>query len=422
MSTTQPAKGRPDITPVMVVSLISALSAVYLISQFLRNSVGVIAPDLEREFALSAESLSALSGVFFFSFALAQIPLGVIIDRYGPRAAMLGSLVLAAGGCVMFAMAEEVWALIAARVLMGLGCSSFFMGPLTIYARWFSPERFSTLTGIQLGLGTLGTLIATAPLAYSVDLVGWRGTFLLVAGLAVVIGAVAALVIRDDPPGAPMRVVAAVSLTSAIAGVAAVWKVPGVFRLLAMHCVGYSAFATLIGLWGGPYLSDVYGYGLTERGNILLLMAIGQVVGLFIWGPLDRFFGGPKVPVITGALATAALLGVFALAGTFPAWALGPAFAAFGFISAYTPVLTAHGRLLFPPDMVGRGITFLNIGTIGGVFLQQMLTGFVVSWLSVGETVRPVSAYSGVFAFVGMSIVLALVFYVRAPAVTHGRK
>ena len=414
-NTAAPADTRTAVSMTMAVTLVGALAAVYFISQFLRNSVGVIAPDLERELGLGSESLGLLSSVFFFSFALVQIPIGILIDRYGPKAVMLGSLVLAALGSVVFSYSGSMGGLIAARILMGLGCSSFFMCPLTIFARWFAKDRFSTLVGIQLGLGSLGTLFATAPMAFSVGLIGWRGTFLVFAVVIVAIGFLAAAVVRNDPPGTPARTDAPASLGTAIAGLRDVWAVPGVFRLLRMHFVSYSAFATIAGLWGGPYLTDVYGHDLQQRGFYLLLMAIGQVAGVFAWGPMDRRFGGPKKPAIAGALLTIVTLAGFAAIGKFPEWALGPAFALFGFVCAFTPLITGHGRHLFPPELVGRGITFLNIGTMGGVFLQQSFTGFVVAWITGNSAVRPIAAYSGVFLCVAGALLVALVFYLRAP-------
>ncbi|MCB1479564.1 MAG: MFS transporter [Tepidamorphaceae bacterium] len=397
------------------VLLVGALAAVYFISQFLRNSIGVIAPNLEAELGLGSESLGLLSSVFFFSFALAQIPIGILIDRFGPRAVMLGSLTLAALGSVVFSYAGGMGGLILARVLMGLGCSSFFMCPLTIFTRWFARDRFSTLVGIQLGLGSLGTLFATAPMAFSVGLVGWRDTFVIFAAIIVAIGFVAAAIIRDDPPGTPTPVVAPATLGSAIAGLRDVWVTPGVFRLLGMHFFSYSAFATIAGLWGGPYLTDVYGHDLQERGFYLLLMAAGQVIGVLFWGPMDRWFGGPKKPAIVAALLTVATLVGFAIAGRMPEWILGPAFAWFGFICAFTPLVTGHGRHLFPPELIGRGITFLNIGTMGGVFLLQLFTGLVVAWITGEAGVRPLAAYSGVFLCVAGALFVAVVFYLRAP-------
>ncbi len=147
--------------------LIAALVAIYAISQFLRNSIGVIAPDLARELDLSATDLGLLSSVFFFSFAAAQIPVGIAIDRYGPKRTMIGTGLLAILGTVLFALAPSPGTLILSRALMGLGCSTFFMGPLAIYAQRFPPERFGVLTSIQMGFANVGTLAATAPLAAS---------------------------------------------------------------------------------------------------------------------------------------------------------------------------------------------------------------------------------------------------------------
>ncbi|MFN0264676.1 MFS transporter [Tepidamorphus sp. 3E244] len=403
------------VTAGMVASLVGALAAVYFVSQFLRNSIGVIAPDLERELGIGPESLGLLSSVFFFGFALIQIPLGVLIDRYGPKEVMLGSLLLASIGCVVFAMSETMTGLVLARVLMGLGCSSFFMGPLTIFARWFARNRFSTLVGVQLGLGSLGTLFATAPLAFGADTIGWRSSFVVVAVATLAIGLVAAIIVRNDPPGTQKPPAKPASLGSAVAGLKDVLAVPGVYRLLAMHFVSYSTFATVAGLWGGPYLADIYGHDLQQRGFYLFLLAAGQIAGLFIWGPLDRLFGGPKKPAIVGALMAIGMLLFLALSGPLPAWALGPALAVFGFSCAFTPLVTSHGRLLFPAELVGRGITFLNIGTMGGVFLQQFFTGFIVAAIAGDAASRPFAAYSSVFLCVAGALGLALVFYLRAP-------
>ena len=128
MSSSQSASTRAE----PVVALIAGLVAIYGVSQFLRNSVGVIASDLGRELDLSAGEIGLLSSTFFFSFAAAQIPVGIAIDRYGPKRTMLATAALAVAGTLLFAAAPSASVLILARVLMGLGCSTFFMAPLAI--------------------------------------------------------------------------------------------------------------------------------------------------------------------------------------------------------------------------------------------------------------------------------------------------
>ena len=137
----RPSLARP--APRRLSFLVAALVSIYAISQFLRNSIGVIANDLARELDLSATQTGLLSSAFFFSFAAVQIPIGILIDRYGPKRTMLATAVLTVLGTILFALASSASVLIAARVLMGLGCSTFFMAPLVIYARRFPPERFA---------------------------------------------------------------------------------------------------------------------------------------------------------------------------------------------------------------------------------------------------------------------------------------
>jgi MFS family permease len=164
--------------------LVAVLSTAQLVSQFLRSAVSVIGPDLVTELNISAAGLALLSSSFFLAFALAQVPVGMLIDRFGPRVTMLWSTVLAVAGCVVFALGPDLNSLVFGRVLMALGCSSFYVAPLAIYSRWFKPKYFSTVTGIQLGLSGLGLLAATTPLAFAAATIGWRTSFIIVAVLA----------------------------------------------------------------------------------------------------------------------------------------------------------------------------------------------------------------------------------------------
>ena len=135
-----------------------------------------------------AAQIGLLSSIYFLCFAAAQLPLGVALDRFGPRLCMLVSLAVTVLGCIVFALAHSASGLVLGRALLGLGTASFLMAPMALYARWFPPERFSTLAGIQLGVGSLGALFATAPLAHATASFGWRATFLGVGAASIAIG------------------------------------------------------------------------------------------------------------------------------------------------------------------------------------------------------------------------------------------
>ncbi|MBA1155790.1 MFS transporter [Microvirga mediterraneensis] len=390
--------------------LIAVLAALYAVSQFLRNSIGVIANDLARELHLTATQTGLLSSAFFFAFAAVQIPIGILIDRYGPKRVMLATAVLTVAGTILFALAPSASLLIAARALMGLGCSTFFMAPLVIYARRFPPQRFAGLTSLQMGLANTGTLAATAPLAASAAAFGWRASFLAVAVLTIIIWFAILWIVPKDPHAERPKE----TWSDAFRGVAAALKVPSFWPVFFMHLTTYGCFASVIGLWGGPWLSDVHGADLAMRGNILLLGATAQICGMLLWGAMDRFWGSYKKPVLIGSTATILLLLLLVLA-PLDRTAVTFWFPLFGLCVAYTPILTSHGKSLFPSTLTGRGITLMNIGTMGGAFLSQSVTGMLIDLMGRSDQglYRP-EGYRLVFAALAGWLLLSLAFYVKA--------
>ena len=392
------------------ILLVGTLAAIYLVSQFLRNSVGVIAPDLAREIGLNAAEIGLLSSAFFFSFAAAQIPLGIALDRYGPKRCMLLCAVVAFLGTLAFAVATTPAGLVTARVLMGLGSSCYLMAPLALYAKRFPPERFTLLAGIQIGIGTVGTLFVTAPLAWASAAIGWRATFLVVAGFVVACAILVALVVREDSADRT-DIGKRETLRESLRGVLEVTRMPSFWPVFLMNVVAYSSYVLIVGLWGGPFLSDVYGYGLTARGDLLMLPAISHIIGVVVWGHVERYFGTYKPLVLAGALATAAALGLLAALGKPEPRTLAIWLTVFGCLPAFIPVLIAHGRSFLPPHLIGRGMTLFNIGTMGGTFVVQLVSGALIELFPAQAGVYPLDAYRLVFAAQAAAIMVASAAY-----------
>jgi MFS family permease len=404
------------------VVLVGSLLSIYIVSQFLRNSVGVIAPNLAAELGLSPAEIGTLSSAFFLAFAAAQLPLGMALDRFGPRRCLVVCAGITVVGAVLFASAPSPGVLILARALLGLGASASLMAPLAIFARRFPADRFATLAGLQVGLGTTGTLIATAPLAFSAATIGWRASFLLVAAVTALIALVLAVVVKDDDAAAPHG--RREAFGESLAGILTVFRTPSIGRLFVMNMAVYSSFVLLVGLWGGPYLTHVYGYGLEERGSFLVIPVLAQIVGSLLWGPTDRFAGGYKLPVLLGAGSTAAALAYLAAVGMLAPAALATWLAAFGLLSAYGVVLIAHGKALFPPHLIGRGLSVLNMASMGGVFLTQIISGFVIELFPTApDGAYALAAYRWVFGLQAAFILLALLGYlsVREPAASAAK-
>jgi len=177
----------------------------YVLSQFYRAFLAVLAPVLGRELGVTASDLALSSGLWFFSFAVMQIPVGIALDRIGPRATASVLLALGgAGGAMVFALAEGPVAIHVAMVMIGVGCSPVLMASYFIFARLYSPAVFGTLAGMMIGFGSLGNIAGSAPLALLVDAVGWRAALFGLAATTMVVAAALAIVVRD-PNGSGRR-------------------------------------------------------------------------------------------------------------------------------------------------------------------------------------------------------------------------
>ncbi len=382
-----------------MIAGIAALVAAYVLSQFYRAFLAVLAPVLGAEIGAGADDLAAASGVWFLVFAGMQIPVGSALDRVGPR--LTAAVLLAvggAGGAAVFAMAQGPGAVTLAMALIGVGCAPVLMAAYYIFARTYAPAVFGTLAGLVIGVGSMGNIAASLPLAAAVEAFGWRQTLW---GMAAVTGAVAlaVLVLVRDPP----RVEGAGrgSLMDLL-------RMRALWPLLVMMAVCYAPAAGLRGLWVGPYYADVFGADAAAIGMATLVMGLAMVAGNFAYGPLDRLLGTRKWLIIWGNLAVlACLLGLWAVPGA-GGWVTLALLAGIGFFGASFPMVIAHGRAFVPPHLTGRGVTLLNLFGIGAAGLAQGVTGRIHAALDGGAAVAP---YQGIFLFLAVVLAAGLAVY-----------
>ena len=339
----------------------------YVLSQFYRAFLAVLAPALAADIGADAAALARASGWWFVTFAAMQLPVGWALDRIGPRRTAAGLLAGAGGaGAVLFALAQSPVQVELAMALIGIGCSPMLMAPSYIFARTAPAALFGTLAGVVIGVGTLGNLAAALPLALLVEAAGWRGAMALMAGLTLAAAAGVAFTVRDPPP--------AVAAAGA-GGLGTVLRDPLFWPVLAMMAACYAPSAAVRGLWAGPYLSDVHGAALATVGWVTLAMGAAMVAGSFAQGPAERVLRSRKRVVLWGNLAGVLC---FALLWWNPApgfWVAAVLVVAVGLFGTSYPVVMAHGRAFFPPHLAGRGVTLLNLFGIGGAGLVQLATG-----------------------------------------------
>lgn len=377
---------------------IAALLLAYVLSQFYRAFLAVLTPVLKADLGVSAADLASASGWWFLAFAAMQIPIGSALDRIGPRLTSGVLMAVGAAGALLFSQATGAFQIKLAMALIGVGCSPVLMASYFIFARSFSPALFGTLAGVTIGVGALGNVASSLPLSAAVEAFGWRETVL---GLAAITGAVAlmiAVLVRDPPRLAMARDGSLIDLL----------RIPAIWPILAMMAVCYMPIAGLRGLWVGPYFADVHGADPLEIGRIGLWIGLAMVAGNFAYGPLDRWLGTRKWVIFGGnAVTLACLVGLWWFAAAPPAVATALLVAA-GFFGASFPMVIAHGRAFFPPHLMGRGVTLLNLFGIAPIGLAQILTGRIHA---ATEAVTPVAPFQAVFLFFAVTTALGLAVY-----------
>jgi predicted MFS family arabinose efflux permease len=397
--------------------VVCAITPLVILSQFFRSSNAVIAPGLMSDLDLSAEDIGLLSSAFFFVFAAMQIPLGVLLDRFGARLILSALVLLAVAGSLCFAAAETLSGLIAGRLLIGIGCAGLMVGSLVILSRWYEPARFAGAMATLFAFANAGSLAATLPLAAAVTAWGWRATFVGLAAVSALLAGFFFLAVRDAPSDHPYHDRQPESLLQVARGLKKIFRSRDLCLVFPMVAVGYASFISIVGLWGGPYLHEVYGLESIASGNVLSLMALSMIAGTLAYGRLGRRFSSRRTLATAGGGISALFLALLALDPGGPLWQTTALLCLFSFSGAYSLVVMAHGLALFPDELAGRGTTALNTALMGGAAIIQAVTGRIVESFPDRHGQAATMAYAALFAILAGLTVAALFIYRRAPDV-----
>ena len=374
----------------------AALVLAYVLSQFYRAFLAVLTPVLGAEIGTTAADLSFASGLWFIVFAAMQIPVGIALDRVGPRLTSAALLFIGgAGGAIVFAIAQGPMGIALAMALFGIGGSPVLMATYYLFARMYPSAIFATLAGATIGIGSIGNLASSAPLAYAISEFGWRETMWV---LAVVAGLVAAgiFLFVQDPE----------AIESSEEGkFSDLLKNKKLMIILPLMLVAYAPVAGLRGLWAGPYFNTVFGLDESGIGQVTFVMALFMALGSFLYGPAERLVGSIKKTVLIGNALGATLCLMLWLMPATSYIVPAAIFALVGLFGASFPAIIAHGRAFIPAHLTGRGITLMNLFGIGGVGLFQWIT----SAMSGGNP-GP-EFYPALFALFGISWAVGVVIY-----------
>jgi len=386
------------------------LSLLAILSQFFRNATSIIGPELIRDLSLSSQELGFANGSFFFALLLAQIPLGLAFDRFGPRRTVAFLSVLMATGAMLHGLAETGAHLAVARFVTGLGCAAGFTASVVLVSHWFSRLSWSMMLSWLTASSQLGVVLAGPPLAATAEMVGWRFGFIAMGLVAMLVGYLFLVIVRDRPPGWVPAPVGPTDATGAIEGLRRVIATPGLLRMLFLFMMAYAALVTVQVVWIGPYLHDVHGLDALQRGNVLLGMAVAQTLGTLLVGPMDRLLNTRKWVVAASASLALTSLAVLAIVPVSLSTAVGLLFLLCA-SSAYGSVLYAQIRSLVPDHLAGRGATIGNMAPLLGSALLPVLTGFIPPLFPGPGPGYSLLAYQWIFATLAIALAAGLAVY-----------
>jgi MFS family permease len=321
-----------------------------------------------------------------------QMPSGVLADNFGPKRTILLALGFATAGSALFAISPGYGPAFVGRMLIGAGIGFIYLSSIKILSAWYKEEEFGTVLGLLMSLGMLGTLFATSPLALSVKAMGWRNSYLLVAGLTIGLIALVIFFVKRAPDNDGEHTASAEAAGAVESPETADEKQPGVlstiwmllrdrnYLMLLIFMVAGSSWAGFQTLWAGPFLTRAYGYSLVEVGNVLLCFSIGGVVGAPLWGYLsDRFFKSRKtVLMLSTCIATTLWLLPAFMPLAIPRWAVP--LLLFAITTNWSALILTHAliRETYSSKILGIAVGIMNFLTfLGGAIFTQVMGNIV---------------------------------------------
>lgn len=391
----------------------------YLLVYFHRLCPAVVALDMQADLDTSGALLGFLAAAYFYPYALMQIPSGLLSDSWGPRKTITVFFALAGFSSILLGVVESLGLAILARILVGFGVAMLFVPTMKVITSWFKTEEFGRMTGVLMAVGGLGAYTAARPLAWLSDIIGWRGSFIVIGAITIVVAVAIWFLVRNTPQdmGFPMvnKPVDDNSRNTKVIGLAQGLKIvltSGPFWLLATWSFfSFCIFFSFGGLWGGPYLMHVYGFSKAEAGNILGMLALAMIGGSpFVSWLSDKVLRSRKKVIILSSIITLCLtmpLAFFTGAMNKPAlYLLCFLFGIFN--SAIVVVAFTSAKEMFPVEIAGTSVGLVNLFPFLGGAVAPPILGFILETQEKTTIGYSAEAYSKVFLLYVIFALIAL--------------
>ena len=396
-------------TPYKLFLVVALPLAVFsMISQASRTVMAIIGPLLATEFSLSASQLGFLGACMFAAYGIAQLPVGIALDMFGPRRIQAIFSLISAAGFALFALSHGLAGFAIARAIIGIGIAAALMAIIKVNTQWFTPAQVTTMTGLAMMVGSLGSVLTTAPVQAVLPALGWRGVFWILCGASLLSALWIFIAVRDKPVAAARR-----SLKTEGAVIGQILRSRLFWRFGPAASMLTILNFTYLGLWAGPWLRDVAGYDGTARAHTLLLYALAMMAG----GPAigwaasrvqARGLPVMMVPAACTAGLVAAQIGLM-LQPSAPMLVNG-LWVIFAFCGAGGPTGYIAVGQMFPVEQTARVATAINALTLGCAFVLQAAIGAILDqWPRTASGGWDPHGYSAALALsVGMQVAVAI--------------
>lgn len=352
-------------------------AAFYCYGFFQRVAPSVMVGELMRDFAVGATIAGVLSSLYFYTYAGLQIPIGLLLDRWGPRRMLTAAALLSALGSALFAVAPSLMPAYLGRALIGVGASVTWVGTLKLISVWFPPHRFAVLTGLTMAMGMAGAVGGQAPLAAAVTSFGWRGTLWGAAVVALIIGAATWIIVRDRKDAAEVKVDAPPG-QGLMSGLKIALHNPQTYFAAAFGAMITAPMLSFAGLWGVPYMMQTHGLSRADAAIATSVILVGWGFGSPLVGWFTDYIGQRRLPMLITATGALLSLNAALYLPDLPIGALYVLFFLAGLFSGGIVLCFATGREHNPAWAGGAALGIVNMSVMSTGAIFQPLVGWLL--------------------------------------------
>jgi MFS family permease len=366
----------------------------YLYQFILRVSPSVMTNDLMKDFSVHACALGVLGGLYYNTYAAMQIPLGILLDRFGPRRLISLSCAVAALGALLFALAPSLLLASIGRLLMGVGAACGFIGTLKLATLLFPIHHMGRVVGYTMVLGTFGATCGGAPLGFLVDAINWRNSMLLIACAGFILAFCIFVLVRYKKPHTPEKDILHDKSLSILDGLMTVMITPQAWLIGLFGCLLYVPLAAIADLWGTPFFAELYQFDRKIAASMISFI----YVGIAVVAPFAAYFSdrlkSRKIPMLMGAIGSFLIYSLIIYGGAFPI----PVMCALLFLAgaAFTGQCFVFATIteLMPLSASGVALGFINMLVMLSGVIFEPLVGFLLDTFGTGTKIAGVPHFT----------------------------